>query len=79
MVEWENRGENAAAASAAENQTLIPLPFARVFKLCSGEAQQAPSRELLFVSQALKRPNVFLKKFLSARDQLYLGIKDKKG
>lgn len=24
MVEWENRGENVAAAIAAENQTLIP-------------------------------------------------------
>jgi hypothetical protein len=27
MVGWDNQGENAAAASAAENQTLIPWSF----------------------------------------------------
>jgi len=29
MVGWDNRGENAAAVSAAENQTLIPDTPAR--------------------------------------------------
>jgi len=39
MVEWENRGENAAAASAAENQTLIPYSAAAAGAAASGNSR----------------------------------------